>query len=221
MAPLSFSRGSTDANQTSTIWVGIGANIGGNWGAPRDTFDRVLAELGLCGFSMVVRSSLYLTPPFGRTGQPRFLNAVFGMRGSVAPSSLLRLVKRLEVRAGRRANGRWGPRPLDIDILDFGGRVIGRPAAARVPGGLVLPHPELAWRGFVLVPLVEVAPRWRHPRLNVSAETLLRHRPGLDRGIQQLGPWGGGDRALSALAPKVQFFDDHVPSGVDLPRHLI
>jgi 2-amino-4-hydroxy-6-hydroxymethyldihydropteridine diphosphokinase len=169
------------------IWIAIGANIPGTWGAPSDTIERVRMELERCGLTIVARSSLYRTPPVGRTAQPRFLNAVLGVRGSIAPAALLRLLKQLEARAGRRANGRWGPRPLDMDILDFGGRMIGRPAAARIAGTLVLPHPELTRRGFVLVPLAEVAPGWRHPRLNVSAATLLKRAPGLTRGIQRLG----------------------------------
>lgn len=171
------------------IWIAIGGNISGAWGSPRDAFDRALRELQSCGLDVVTRSSLFLTPPVGQAGQPRFLNAVLGLRGSIAPTALLRLLKRLELQAGRRANGRWAARPLDLDILDFGGRILGQQGTPRPLGRLVLPHPELARRGFVLVPLVEVAPRWHHPCLDASAETLLKKAPRLASGIRRLGPW--------------------------------
>jgi 2-amino-4-hydroxy-6-hydroxymethyldihydropteridine diphosphokinase len=177
--------------QTATIWIAIGANVQGAWGNPRDTFDRALRELRAVGLNDIARSGLYLTRPVGQARQPDFLNAVFGIRASISPTSLLRFLKTLEKRAGRRANGKWGPRPLDLDILDFGGRVIGRSGGLRKRGELVLPHPELAERGFVLVPLVEVAPGWRHPRIGVRAETLLKSRPRLARGVRRIGDWAG------------------------------
>jgi 2-amino-4-hydroxy-6-hydroxymethyldihydropteridine diphosphokinase len=108
---------------------------------------------------------------------------VIGMHGSIGPGALLRLLKRLERRAGRKMRGHWKPRPLDLDILDFGGRVIGRGTRNRVEGRLVLPHPELHRRGFVLVPLVAAAPRWRHPVLDAYARRILARAPALRRGI--------------------------------------
>ena len=122
----------------------------------------------------------------GHVRQPRYHNAVIGVRGSISPAALLRLVKRLERGAGRRLGVRWGPRALDIDILDFGGRIIGHPARETRPGRLILPHPGIQDRGFVLVPLAEAAPHWRHPILGVSAQTLLDRRPALRRGIVAL-----------------------------------
>ena len=97
--------------------------------------------------------------------QPRYLNAVVLVEAYIAPGALLRLLKRIERRAGGRLGARnGGPRPLDIDILDYGGRRIGRPPRRRQRGRLILPHPEMHRRAFVLVPLLEVAPAWRHPR---------------------------------------------------------
>ncbi len=171
------------------IWLAFGGNVSGAWGVPFNAFDRALEALESAGLTIVARSSLYETLPIGSIRQPLFLNAVVGVRGAIAPGALLRLLKRLERRAGRRTNGRWGPRPLDIDILDFGGRVLGGSAPVRQAGRLVLPHPELARRGFVLVPLVEVAPRWHHPRMGSHAAALLQRRPGLARGVRRLSPW--------------------------------
>jgi 2-amino-4-hydroxy-6-hydroxymethyldihydropteridine diphosphokinase len=118
-------------------------------------------------------SSLYSTAPEGLGRQARYFNAVVAVEASVAPAALLRIVKQIERKAGRRLGRHWGPRPLDIDLLDFGGRRIGRPHGRRRPGQLLLPHPEMHRRAFVLLPLQEIAPSWRHPRLGVRAATLL------------------------------------------------
>jgi 2-amino-4-hydroxy-6-hydroxymethyldihydropteridine diphosphokinase len=148
--------------------------------------ERALAELARHGLHLVARSSFYRTPPLGTGCQPPYMNAVFVLQGGIAPAALLRLAKRLERTAGRRRGRRWGPRPLDIDILDLGGCRIGRPGARRMEGRLVLPHPELARRAFVLIPLAEVLPQWRHPALGVRAADLLRRSPGLARGIERI-----------------------------------
>jgi 2-amino-4-hydroxy-6-hydroxymethyldihydropteridine diphosphokinase len=122
----------------------------------------------------------------GSVRQPPYLNMVIGVRGNAGPFALLRALKRLEAAAGRRRRGHWRPRPLDLDVLDHGGRVLGRPTARRVDGRLVLPHPEMHKRGFVLVPLAATAPEWRHPRLGASARQLLARRPSAARGIKLL-----------------------------------
>jgi 2-amino-4-hydroxy-6-hydroxymethyldihydropteridine diphosphokinase len=96
-------------------------------------------------------SSLYETPPMGVEDQPAFLNAVACVTTGLTPPALLRYVKTLEEEIGRRPGPRWGPRPIDIDILLMGDQVVDTDA-------LTLPHPRLAERAFVLVPLAELAP---------------------------------------------------------------
>jgi len=118
---------------------------------------------------------------------PSFYNAVVAIRARYASGSLLRLLKVLERRAGRRPSPRWSRRPLDLDILDDGGRVMNWPAPTRPGGPVVLPHPLMHLRGFVLVPLAEIAPHWRHPVLGVAAADLLRRGPGLRRGVARVG----------------------------------
>ena len=118
-------------------------------------------------------SDFFRTKPVGGGRQPDYLNAVVLTQAKLAPAALLRLTKGLERQAGRRPGRRLGPRPLDIDILDYGGRRQGWPGRARGRARLVLPHPEAHRRAFVLVPLAQVAPRWRHPVLGASARTLL------------------------------------------------
>jgi len=105
--------------------------------------------------------------------QAPYLNEVLLLEGWLSPAAVLRLAKALERRAGRRTGRRWGPRCLDVDVLDHGGRRLGWPPQRRERGRLILPHPEMHTRAFVLVPLMEVAPHWRHPVFGVPARTLL------------------------------------------------
>lgn len=130
-------------------------------------------------------SGVYSTAPVGGAGrQPRYLNAVLDVEGSIAPGQLLRLLKRIERTAGRRMRGLNSPRPLDLDVLDQGGRCLGWPrarVARRAPkrraGVILLPHPELHRRRFVLEPLIELSPRWMHPVLDRTALQLSRRLP--------------------------------------------
>jgi 2-amino-4-hydroxy-6-hydroxymethyldihydropteridine diphosphokinase len=171
------------------LLLALGANRAGAWGRPEQTFARARAELSRAGVAILAASHLYDTVPLGPGRQSRYLNAVLRSDARVAPAALLRLLKRLERRAGRRLGARWGPRCLDIDVLDFGGRRLGWRKGRRDqfrPGPLVLPHPEMHRRAFVLIPLLEVAPDWRHPTLGVAARALLtRLPPASRRGVRR------------------------------------
>lgn len=175
-----------------TILLGLGSNLAGPWGAPHAILARARREFTTAGLRILGFSSSYATAPIGPGRQPTYVNAVVMIEASVTPAALLRALKRIERRAGRRLGGHWGPRQLDIDILDFGGRQIGRPGGRRRRGQLVLPHPEMHRRAFVLLPLQEIAPFWRHPRLGQSVATLLsrisaRERAGVHRVLDSPG----------------------------------
>lgn len=159
--------------QVRTLLIALGGNIPGRWGVPYATLARACRELEKAGIKIVRSSNLYLTDPVGAGRQPRYLNAVIMVESRLAPATLLRLLKRMERRAGRRLTLPMRARPLDLDILDYGGRRLGWPLRRREHGRLVLPHPELHTRAFVLVPLLEVAPSWRHPVLGVAPKALL------------------------------------------------
>lgn len=174
-------------NEMKVIWLAFGSNSHGAHGPPDAAICHAIRRLSRQNFAICSRSGLFLTPPMGSGRQPPYVNAVIGIQGSIAPAALLRLLKRLEREAGRRAGVRWGPRPLDIDILDHGGRIIGYPAIATRRDTLILPHPGIAARGFVLLPLAKAAPQWRHPVLGVGARAMLARRPNLRRGIVDLG----------------------------------
>jgi 2-amino-4-hydroxy-6-hydroxymethyldihydropteridine diphosphokinase len=131
-------------------------------------------------------SKIYATAPLGAGRQARYLNAVLVLQGGLAPTAVLRLAKQIERQAGRRFGRHWGPRRLDIDVLDHGARRLGWPPRRRERGRIILPHPEMHRRAFVLVPLLEIAPHWRHPVLGVTARTLLgRLAPGARSGVRE------------------------------------
>lgn len=96
-------------------------------------------------------SSLYLTPPWGNSHQPDFINQVMELKTELAPLKLLAALKDIEIKLGRRRTERWGPRNIDLDILLYGQEVIKERE-------LTIPHPYMKQRLFVLIPLMEIAP---------------------------------------------------------------
>ena len=128
--------------------IGIGSNSGDAEANVRRAFE-LLAATG----TVLARSSLYHTAPWGVTAQPPFVNAAALVDTVLDPHALLAMLKRIEAEAGRVATFRWGPRVLDLDILAYGD--------ARLAGdGLTIPHPRLNERAFALVPLAEIDPRY-------------------------------------------------------------
>jgi 2-amino-4-hydroxy-6-hydroxymethyldihydropteridine diphosphokinase len=128
--------------------------LGGNLGDVRATFERAIAALCADGaVRLVARSSDYRTPPWGVTDQPAFTNAAIIVRTLLKPHELLERAQTIERTLGRDRKGeqRWGPRPIDIDILAYDDVVLRQP-------DLTLPHPHLFERAFVLLPLAEIAP---------------------------------------------------------------
>jgi 2-amino-4-hydroxy-6-hydroxymethyldihydropteridine diphosphokinase len=155
------------------VFIALGGNQTGSWGAPASAFAGAVHALRSYHVEVVAQSPIYDTTPVGGGRQSRFTNAVIAVRAPVGPARLLRILKAIERDAGRR-NGRvWGPRPLDLDIIDFGGRLLNWPCRRRVAQRLVLPHPLMHHRPFVLVPLLDVAPGWHHPGLGRSGRQLL------------------------------------------------
>jgi 2-amino-4-hydroxy-6-hydroxymethyldihydropteridine diphosphokinase len=131
---------------------------------------------------IVARSEIYHSRAVGPIAQMPFRNCVVILQTNLPPTRLMRLFKQLEHQAGRRpaTSVRWGPRPLDIDIVDYSGRICAwrRPKKSgrvppRAPTHLILPHPQAHVRPFVLVPLLEVLPHWWHPALQCSGRRLL------------------------------------------------
>ena len=128
--------------------------LGGNLGDVRTTFDRAIALLCAGGaVRLTARSSDFRTPPWGITDQPAFINAVIAVSTTLTPHALLSRAQECERALGRDRNReqRWGPRPIDLDLLAYDNVVLN-------DATLTLPHPRLFERAFVLVPLAEIAP---------------------------------------------------------------
>jgi 2-amino-4-hydroxy-6-hydroxymethyldihydropteridine diphosphokinase len=157
------------------LFIALGANLHGTWGSPEHSVLRAIHSLG--GFVAELHASrLYRTSPVGPAPQPDFVNAVVSGTTELPPEVLLVELKRVEALAGRTEAGpRWGPRPLDLDIIDMEGLVLGWQGNQPAPGErrLTLPHPEMHIRAFVLRPLQDVAPGWRHPVLGLGVGELL------------------------------------------------
>lgn len=139
------------AAELRQAFVGVGANLGDRWGAIGGALAALAREPGIAA---VESSAVYETAPVGVTEQPDFLNLVAGVETSLAPEALLAALQIREREAGRRRDRevRWGPRPLDLDLLLFEGE-------ARAGPEFILPHPRLWERAFVLVPLRELLER--------------------------------------------------------------
>jgi 2-amino-4-hydroxy-6-hydroxymethyldihydropteridine diphosphokinase len=148
------------------ILIGLGSNMDGPWGQPSTTLRRAIGCLDAAGCRLIRASVFVRTSPYGKTDQPDFLNAVARVATRMTPESLLDYLQSIERQAGRRQGERWGPRSLDLDILDFNGIVREAPPP-------VLPHPGIPHRPFVLRPIMEIAPRWRHPVLGMTAAQML------------------------------------------------
>ena len=156
------------------ILVAIGSNVAGPWGTPRQTVEHALAELDRAPLRLVAASQLITTAPMGVHDQPDFVNAVASIETDLDAPQLLAHLHDLELAADRRRSRRWGPRTLDLDLIDHDGRIITEHDGVRTRHGLMLlPHPGIAARAFVLGPIAEIAPGWRHPVSGESAAEML------------------------------------------------
>ncbi|MDE3019798.1 MAG: 2-amino-4-hydroxy-6-hydroxymethyldihydropteridine diphosphokinase [Nitrospirota bacterium] len=147
------------------VYIGFGSNLGDRL----DFCDRAVTLLGLLPHSQVTGvSSLYETEPLPEhsPGPSWFLNGIVRFETDLTPRSLLDVCREVEQSLGRDPDHRDGPRTLDLDILLYGTRVINEP-------GLIVPHPRLHLRRFVLEPLAELAPDLLHPLLNKTVRELL------------------------------------------------
>jgi 2-amino-4-hydroxy-6-hydroxymethyldihydropteridine diphosphokinase len=157
------------------ILIALGSNISGPWGTPQESVQRALRALNGDGLKLIEASRLLLTTPLGKPNQPPFVNAVARIETHLPPMALLQKLHAIEREAGRRRTTRWGPRTLDLDIIDYHGLV-------RSTGRLVLPHTGIAERIFVLKPVSELAVKWRHPTSHLSAQSMLHRLKGYSQG---------------------------------------
>ena len=140
--------------------------IGGNEGDRKALLAAARAHIATAVGSIGSASSLYETAPWGKTDQPDFLNQALQVETPLDAPSLMSAVLAIEEQLGRKRMEKYGSRIIDIDILFFNDAILRQP-------GLVIPHPEIPNRRFVLTPLAEIAPDYIHPTLGVSVQELL------------------------------------------------
>ncbi len=180
--PSSFRKMRKMTSYGGLIILSLGSNQAGPWGSPCETLSRALDEMTRQGIKPVARSMLYRTAPYGHLTQDTFVNAAVLIETPIPADSLLRLFKQIEAMSGRTLAGpRWGPRPLDIDIIDYKAVVRNWKMKRPVLGKrVILPHAEAHKRAFVLRPIAEIAPLWHHPVFGLTANQLLK-KPGVAR----------------------------------------
>ena len=153
------------------ILIGIGGNLAlPPFASSRETVAAAMAQLPAIGIAVVRQSRWYRSQPVPPSDQPWYVNGVAVVETRFDPAALLDALLALEARFGRRRGLPNAARTLDLDLLDYDGR---RCSGER----LTLPHPRLHERRFVLAPLCEIAPEWRHRRLQATARELLAGLP--------------------------------------------
>jgi 2-amino-4-hydroxy-6-hydroxymethyldihydropteridine diphosphokinase len=178
---------------TKTVYLGLGSNLGDR----AANLAQAIAGLAAAGLQVVRRSSLYATEPVGAGPQHWFLNCVVEASTDLMPRQLLRATQQVERNLGRRRGLRNAPRTVDIDILFYAAAVVSLPE-------LEIPHPRIAARRFVLVPLREIAPGLRHPTLRRTIAELLAETQ--DRSeVRRWHPSGeadGADAEGATISPR-------------------
>ena len=151
------------------ILIGLGANLPSRAGAPQVTLRAALATLGRRGIGITAVSHFWRTAAWPEPVDPRYVNATAGLATRLGPLELLNVLHEVETEFGRDRSGdmvkKNAPRTLDLDLLDYNGLVQAGPPE--------LPHPRIEARAFVLIPLREVAPDWRHPVSGRSISELI------------------------------------------------
>ncbi|MBI5640992.1 MAG: 2-amino-4-hydroxy-6-hydroxymethyldihydropteridine diphosphokinase [Nitrospirae bacterium] len=146
----------------SIAYIGIGSNLGDR----RLNCIKAIEALEDLGMHILKRSSMHETKPWGMADQPKFINMALEVETGLAPIELLRALKCIEKNMGRKPEPRWGPRVIDLDILLYDDLILDDDT-------LVIPHPHMHERAFVLKPLSEIAPEKLHPLLLKKIRVLL------------------------------------------------
>lgn len=179
-------------SRTSIALIAIGANLPSTIGSAGETLRMAMGILhDQPGITITACSRFWRTPAIPVGSGPDFCNAAMRLETGLGAEDLLQVLHETETRLGRdRSNGRWSPRVLDLDLLAHDGQILPDQSSWRywadlpddrqavlTPDRLILPHPRLQGRGFVLAPLADIAPLWRHPVTDKSVAQMLTALP--------------------------------------------
>jgi 2-amino-4-hydroxy-6-hydroxymethyldihydropteridine diphosphokinase len=151
------------------IVIALGANLDSPAGPPAETIASALDAMGRNGVKIEAVSAFYATLAWPDPADPPFVNAVIRVDTAHSPDKLMQVLHKIEWAFGRTRSGRNAPRTLDLDLIDYQGRM--------EEGPPTLPHPRMAERAFVLIPLSDVASDWRHPVTGRSVADLIAALP--------------------------------------------
>jgi 2-amino-4-hydroxy-6-hydroxymethyldihydropteridine diphosphokinase len=151
------------------ILIALGANLSSAVGGPKQTLEAALAAIQSRDVGVEQVSRYYRSLAWPNPSDPPFVNAVARLKTNLSPAELLHLLHQVEAKFGRVRGEKNAPRTLDLDLIDYDGRI--------EEGEVDLPHPRVATRAFVLMPLREVAPNWRHPVSGRAVSDLIAALP--------------------------------------------
>lgn len=188
--------------EKNTAIIALGANLPHLDSSPLSSLKKALACLCEYGLDVIALSRFYQTASFPPGSGPDFINAaaMLSIPEQMSPHALLDVLHNVEARFARARKARWGARTLDLDLIAFGDTILPDIAGYNTwknlapdaqkntsPQDLILPHPRLQDRAFVLVPLLEIAPNWVHPVLHKNVATLCAERPKAERADVERG----------------------------------
>lgn len=151
------------------IFIAVGANLPSRFGTPRQACEAAYTALQAHGIKVVARSSWLETAPVPVSDQPWYVNGVARVETDLSPTALLALLHDIEAEMGRIRTFQNAPRVIDLDLLAYDDTVM--------DGNICIPHPRLSERAFVVLPLAEIAPHWRHPVTGVTIGAMVAALP--------------------------------------------
>ncbi|MCT2540428.1 2-amino-4-hydroxy-6-hydroxymethyldihydropteridine diphosphokinase [Sedimentimonas flavescens] len=195
---------------SNTFLVALGSNLPSETGYSAETVRSALANLPAEGLHLMAVSRFYRSPAFPAGSGPDFVNACAVVRGNMGAPEALAALHRVEEALGRSRTHRWEARKIDLDLLAMGDAVLPDPETltrwtnlpleaqkCETPDQLIVPHPRMADRAFVLIPLAEIAPLWRHPVSGKTVAEMVSALPEAEKaGLQAFDPAKSVDETL-------------------------